>query len=50
MGAIPSNVSSLVGRTPILELTRMTEGVEARLFAKLEPFALVLPRCLGLYS
>jgi cysteine synthase A len=38
MGAIPSNVSSLVGRTPILELTRMTEGVEARLFAKLEMF------------
>jgi cysteine synthase len=36
--AIPSNVSSLVGRTPILELTRMTEGVEARLFAKLEMF------------
>jgi cysteine synthase A len=36
--AIPSNVSSLVGRTPIVELTRMTEGVEARLFAKLEMF------------
>ncbi len=36
--AIPSNVSSLVGRTPIVELTRMTEGLEARLFAKLEMF------------
>ncbi len=36
--AIPSNVSSLVGRTPIIELTRMTEGLGARLFAKLEMF------------
>ena len=36
--AIPSNVSSLVGCTPIIELTRMTEGLEARLFAKLEMF------------
>jgi cysteine synthase A len=36
--AIPSNVSSLVGRTPMVELARMTAGVEARLFAKLEMF------------
>jgi cysteine synthase len=35
---IPSNVSSLVGRTPMVELTRMTEGLDARLFAKLEMF------------
>ncbi|HLI58766.1 MAG TPA: cysteine synthase A [Solirubrobacteraceae bacterium] len=36
--AIPSNVAALVGRTPVVELTRMAAGVEARLFAKLEMF------------
>ena len=36
--SVTSNVSSLVGRTPIVELTRMTEGLHARLFAKLEMF------------
>ena len=38
MDAIPSNVSSLVGHTPIVELCRMTAGLDARLFAKLEMF------------
>ena len=38
MPAVPSNVSSLVGRTPVVELTRMTAGLHARLFAKLEMF------------
>jgi cysteine synthase A len=38
MDAIPSNVSSLVGHTPIVELCRMTVGLDARLFAKLEMF------------
>jgi cysteine synthase len=38
MGAIPSNVSSLVGHTPIVELCRMTAGLDAHLFAKLEMF------------
>jgi len=36
--AIPSNVAALVGRTPVVELTRMADGTEARLFAKLEMF------------
>src|SRR5579875_256019 len=38
MPAVPSNVSSLIGRTPVLELARMTAGLDARLFAKLEMF------------
>ncbi len=36
--AIPTNVSALVGRTPVVELARMTAGLESRLFAKLEMF------------
>jgi cysteine synthase A len=36
--AIPRNVSALVGRTPVVELARMTAGLESRLFAKLEMF------------
>ena len=35
---IPSNVSDLVGRTPIVELTRMTGELDVELFAKLEMF------------
>ncbi len=38
MPGIPTNVADLVGRTPIVELTRMTDGLGARLFAKLEMF------------
>jgi cysteine synthase len=38
MSAVPTNVASLVGRTPIVELARMTAGLDARLFAKLEMF------------
>ena len=36
MVEIPSNIEALVGRTPMVELTRMIPGVQARLFAKLE--------------
>ena len=38
MPGIPTNVADLVGHTPIVELTRMTDGLDARLFAKLEMF------------
>ncbi len=33
---IPANVSSLVGGTPIAELSRLTNGLDAELFVKLE--------------
>ena len=33
-----SNIADLVGDTPIVQLTRMTEGLEIELFAKLEMF------------
>ena len=36
MREIPTNVAALVGHTPVLELARMTDGLDARLFAKLE--------------
>jgi cysteine synthase A len=35
---VPRNVSALVGRTPIVQLTRMTSGIDVELFAKLEMF------------
>ena len=39
MGSIPANVAQLVGRTPIVRLTRMRPGLEeVELFAKLEMF------------
>jgi cysteine synthase A len=43
MGAIPINISELVGKTPLVELPHMLEGTAAedgavRLFAKLEAF------------
>ena len=39
MGAIPINISDLVGDTPMVELTRITpEGSDVRLFGKLEAF------------
>ncbi|MGA9856591.1 MAG: cysteine synthase A [Solirubrobacteraceae bacterium] len=38
MPAIPTNVADLVGRTPIVQLTRITAGLDVELFAKLESF------------
>jgi cysteine synthase A len=38
MSPIPSNVSELVGRTPIVKLARIAGGLEVELFAKLEMF------------
>jgi cysteine synthase A len=38
MRAPPTNVSALVGRTPVIQLTRLTAGIEVELFAKLEMF------------
>ena len=38
MPSIPSNVADLVGRTPIVQLTRITGGLPVELFAKLEAF------------
>jgi cysteine synthase A len=35
---IPTNVASLVGGTPVVALTRMAEGLDVELFAKLEMF------------
>jgi cysteine synthase A len=36
--AVPSNVADLVGRTPLVQLTRMCDTGEVELFAKLEMF------------
>ncbi|MDQ6836511.1 MAG: cysteine synthase A [Actinomycetota bacterium] len=36
MTPVPTNVASLVGGTPVIELTRLTEGLDVELFAKLE--------------
>jgi cysteine synthase A len=36
MEPIATNIARLVGRTPIVQLTRITEGLEVELFAKLE--------------
>jgi cysteine synthase A len=36
--AIPTSISEYVGRTPIVELTRLGGELDARLFAKLEAF------------
>jgi cysteine synthase len=38
MPTVPTNVSDLVGRTPIIELTRIVPDGHARVFAKLEAF------------
>jgi cysteine synthase A len=35
---VPTNVASLVGDTPVVALTRMAEGLDVELFAKLEMF------------
>ncbi len=38
MTRVPTNVADLVGRTPVIELARMTGELEVELFAKLEVF------------
>jgi cysteine synthase A len=38
MPEIPTNIAATVGRTPMVELTRMLPEAQARLFAKLEAF------------
>jgi cysteine synthase len=38
MGTIPTNIAACVGRTPVIELTRVAPEVRARLFAKVEAF------------
>ena len=38
MPRIPTNIAATVGRTPMVELTRMLPDAHARLFAKLEAF------------
>jgi cysteine synthase A len=38
MAAIPTNIAEHVGRTPMVELTRMIPDTQARLFVKLEAY------------
>jgi cysteine synthase A len=38
MGSIPINISDLVGRTPMVQLTRLEPGLGVELYAKLEAF------------
>ena len=38
MPKVPTNITDLVGRTPILELTRLNIGTDVELFAKIEAF------------
>jgi cysteine synthase A len=38
MTGIPTNIAAHVGRTPMVQLTRMLPGIEVELFAKLESF------------
>jgi cysteine synthase A len=38
MTSVPTNVATLVGRTPMVQLARMTGELEVELFAKLEVF------------
>ncbi len=38
MGQIPINISDLIGRTPIVQLTRLEPGLDVELYAKLEAF------------
>ncbi len=38
MASVPTNVATLVGRTPIVQLARLTAELEVELFAKLEVF------------
>src|SRR2546421_8508304 len=36
MAAIPTNIAELVGRSPMVQLTRLADGADAELYAKLE--------------
>jgi cysteine synthase A len=36
MGQIPTNIAAHVGRTPVVQLTRLAPGIGAELYAKLE--------------
>jgi cysteine synthase A len=38
MPGVPTNITDLVGRTPILQLTRLNIGTDVALFAKIEAF------------
>jgi cysteine synthase A len=38
MPSIPTNIADHVGRTPMVQLTRILDGLEVELFAKLEAF------------
>jgi cysteine synthase len=38
VSAVPTNVADLVGRTPVAQLTRLADGLDAAVFAKLEMF------------
>jgi cysteine synthase len=38
MRAIPTNITDLVGRTPMIKLSRLGSGADVELFAKLEAF------------
>jgi cysteine synthase len=38
MRAIPTNIADLVGRTPVIKLTRLAPSVDVEVFAKLESF------------
>jgi cysteine synthase A len=38
MGGIPTNIAEHVGRTPMVQLTRITADLDVELFAKLEAF------------
>jgi cysteine synthase A len=38
MAKIPTNIAALVGRTPMVQLTRIPRGLDVELFAKLESF------------
>jgi cysteine synthase len=38
MARIPTNIADLVGRTPMVQLTRISHGLDVELFAKLESF------------
>src|SRR5437660_5214669 len=38
MAGIPHNIADYVGRTPIVRLTRITDGLDVELYAKVEAF------------
>ena len=38
MAPVPTSIAAYVGRTPMVQLTRVLDGAEVELFAKLEQF------------